>query len=258
MLRGGTLDLHGASSGGRWTRLGSTAPAGEPAVRLAESRGPWPNEGKVLIGSTSYNWQQIEERSITAKQVGRDRAVTRQPPACFAALDLAAVAALLCGLGGLLCVTLPCLAASSGPSQSSSTTLQLNRPLVHTHFARTAAVGGTDMRAEVALVSSNVVVESAEGAALLTTAGGDRYGCRIVVTGPSTARLSNVAVRGGPLDPSFVAWLHALSTGVLLPAQSAVPGWMHVGADPDRALPCRPPAGQLLRPERPQAPRHPL
>ncbi|KAG2432951.1 hypothetical protein HXX76_008679 [Chlamydomonas incerta] len=114
--------------------------------------------------------------------------------------------------------------------QNNGGTIFLDSPLLHPHYAFTASFPGApaavDMRAEVALLSSNVVLESLEGAGVDAVVGGERYGCRVIVNGASTARISNAALRycgqagldratvlfdrltalaGGAPNPSFIA-----------------------------------------------------
>ncbi|KAG2448780.1 hypothetical protein HYH02_006132 [Chlamydomonas schloesseri] len=114
--------------------------------------------------------------------------------------------------------------------QNNGATIFLDSPLAHPHYAFTASFAGApaavDMRAEVALLSSNVVVESLEGPGVEAAVGGERYGCRVIVHGASVGRISNTALRycgqagldratvmfdrlakvaGGAPNPSFLA-----------------------------------------------------
>lgn len=68
--------------------------------------------------------------------------------------------------------------------------------LLRPRRAQTVCKQVVDMRAEVALLSSNVVLESLEGTGVEAAVGGERYGCRVIVNGASTARISNTAVSG--------------------------------------------------------------
>ncbi|PNH07097.1 Fibrocystin-L [Tetrabaena socialis] len=156
VFRGGTLDLHGRPVGRRWTRLGASALPGATNITLATAQPGWPVGANVLITSSSYNVWQTEERTIV----------------------------------GVLNAT------------NNGTMLLLDSPLTHPHYSWVKAFTGSsptaasavDMRAEVALLSSNVVVESAEGPGV-DAFGGEYFGCRIVASGPTAARMSNVAVR---------------------------------------------------------------
>ncbi|PNH07881.1 Fibrocystin-L [Tetrabaena socialis] len=156
VFRGGTLDLHGRPVGRRWTRLGASALPGATNITLATAQPGWPVGANILITSSSYNVWQTEERTIV----------------------------------GVLNAT------------NNGTMLLLDSPLIHPHYSWVKAFNGSsptaasavDMRAEVALLSSNVVVESAEGAAV-DAFGGEYFGCRIVASGPAAARMSNVALR---------------------------------------------------------------
>lgn len=60
-----------------------------------------------------------------------------------------------------------------------------------------AASGAIDMRVEVAMVSSNIVITAADGAATYVRNVGEMFGCRVIVAGNSSARISNVAVSFG-------------------------------------------------------------
>ncbi|KXZ47884.1 hypothetical protein GPECTOR_32g497 [Gonium pectorale] len=156
-FRSGTLDLHGRSVGSRWTRLGASAPAGSSAIALASPQPGWDVGSTILITSSDYNVWHAEERTVVAVQ-------------------------------------------------NNGATLLLDSPLSYPHYAWTksyanasAAVSSpplvsVDMRAEVALLSSNIVIEAAEGPGV-DALGGEYYGCRVLAHGASVARLSNVALR---------------------------------------------------------------
>ncbi|KXZ47882.1 hypothetical protein GPECTOR_32g495 [Gonium pectorale] len=156
-FRSGTLDLHGRSVGSRWTRLGASAPAGSSAIALASPQPGWGVGSTILITSSDYNVWHAEERTIVAVQ-------------------------------------------------NNGATLLLDSPLSYPHYAWTKSYANAsaaasppplvsvDMRAEVALLSSNIVIEAAEGPGM-DAMGGDLYGCRVLVRGASVARLSNVALR---------------------------------------------------------------
>ena len=51
-----------------------------------------------------------------------------------------------------------------------------------------------DMRAEVGLVSSNIVITAADGPTTYVRGTGELFGARVVVAGNSTARISHVSV----------------------------------------------------------------
>ena len=74
--------------------------------------------------------------------------------------------------------------------------LTLNETLRFPHGGLVKAYPGgptVDMRAEIAIISSNVVVTASNGAA--AKAAGDLFGARIVVSGNSTGRFSNALVQ---------------------------------------------------------------
>ncbi|KXZ47880.1 hypothetical protein GPECTOR_32g493 [Gonium pectorale] len=156
-FRSGTLDLHGRSVGSRWTRLGASAPAGSYAISLASPQPGWGVGSTILITSSDYNVWHAEERTIVAVQ-------------------------------------------------NNGATLLLDSPLSYPHYAWTKSYANAsaaassrplvsvDMRAEVALLSSNIVIEAAEGPGV-DAFGGEYYGCRVLAHGASVARLSNVALR---------------------------------------------------------------
>ncbi|KXZ47885.1 hypothetical protein GPECTOR_32g498 [Gonium pectorale] len=156
-FRGGIIDLHGQSVGSRWTRLGASAPAGSSAIALASPQTGWAVGSTILITSSDYNVWHAEERTIVAVQ-------------------------------------------------NNGATLLLDSPLSYPHYAWTKSYANVsaaasspplvsvDMRAEVALLSSNIVIEAAEGPGV-DALGGEYYGCRVLAHGASVARLSNVALR---------------------------------------------------------------
>jgi cell migration-inducing and hyaluronan-binding protein len=78
-VMGGRLELHGKKIAG-WTRLGATAEAGDPAIRL-ERKLPWRAGDKIAISSTSYASYHDEERTIDSaddNELQLDSALTRQ------------------------------------------------------------------------------------------------------------------------------------------------------------------------------------
>ena len=85
--------------------------------------------------------------------------------------------------------SLPC------PPRAASRTLHLDAPLRYDHLATTYTNTTTalDMRSEVALLDSNLVVTSPDWAAQYGT-GGELFGARIVAAGASIVRLSGISV----------------------------------------------------------------
>ncbi|PNH08720.1 Fibrocystin-L, partial [Tetrabaena socialis] len=176
VLGGGSLDLHGRPLAKRWTRLAFAAAPGDRLLRIAEpfvsasdpddaatdgggeeltaaapSTLGWAPGGRLVVTSTSYNQYQAEVRYIVA----------------ILPCDAAAVAETAGGGGG----------GTGDAGGGNCTAVVLDRPLAHPHGARTPAFapdaagaakgwsgGGlwADLRAEVALLSSNVVLAAAE------------------------------------------------------------------------------------------------
>ena len=210
MAAGGRLSLHGRSVTRRWMRLARAAAPGDTSVRISgspsgELRGIQVGD-RVMIASTSYNQYQTEVRRITG--------VVAQP-------------------------------ADSTAGAGNLTALVLDSPLRHPHAARgrsypvsgngssSSGSGGSsssgnatlsvDLRAEVALLSSNVGIAAAEAYATITAANGTQplasepsldlnrlygspgandgpstaavpYGARLLVVGTGSAQLTNVVV----------------------------------------------------------------
>ncbi|EFJ47175.1 hypothetical protein VOLCADRAFT_92352 [Volvox carteri f. nagariensis] len=74
--------------------------------------------------------------------------------------------------------------------------LLLDSPLAHPHGARVKAYPGgptVDMRAEVGLVSSNVLITADDGESTHSY-NGEMFGARVVVSGNSTGRFDNIAM----------------------------------------------------------------
>ena len=61
---GGTLEVHGQERVS-WTQLGATAPKGATSVRLKQAP-DWRVGERIVIASTDYDFNQAEERTITA------------------------------------------------------------------------------------------------------------------------------------------------------------------------------------------------
>ncbi|KAG2491954.1 hypothetical protein HYH03_009686 [Edaphochlamys debaryana] len=152
-LRGGTIDLNGATVTQRWTRLNVTANAGDSALTLVGDvrQAGWQAGSRILVASTSYNWKQSEMRTVTA-------------------------------------IT----------SDGSYSTLTLDSALAHAHDARFKSypggpAGGVDMRAEVAMLSSSILITAADATASYAL-GSEGFGARVVVSGNSTGRLDGVTM----------------------------------------------------------------
>lgn len=81
--------------------------------------------------------------------------------------------------------------------RTNGSVLVLDAPLAHPHSAKLRSYPGgptVDMRAEVGLVSSNVLITAADGATTKVYEVGEYFGGRVVVHGNSTARLGHVAM----------------------------------------------------------------
>lgn len=153
----------------------------------------WPVGGRVALTTSSYNWQQAEERSILA--------VTEAPSAAALAAagldgapvhDSVALTPAAGGGGGGAAAA----GNATSPPRLNVTLLQLDRPLAHAHAAAMPDVGGArlDMRPEVALLTASISVAAVDGDAQAAEEGGERFGVRVLAAGPSLLQLDNVAV----------------------------------------------------------------
>ncbi|GIL53447.1 hypothetical protein Vafri_9024 [Volvox africanus] len=82
--------------------------------------------------------------------------------------------------------------------RNNGSELVLDSPLVHPHGARVKAYPGgptVDMRAEVGLVSSNILITAVDGESTRNYEGnGELFGAHMVVSGNSTGRFNNIAM----------------------------------------------------------------
>ncbi|KIZ06824.1 hypothetical protein MNEG_1125 [Monoraphidium neglectum] len=161
VINGGTLSLHGARVSRRWTRLAAPAAAGSASLSISGAALGWAVGQTVVVTSTTFNPDQAETRKITG--------VTEVP--------------------------------ASGTGAENTTRLALDAPLSWDHGARTASYPGSpyhlDMRAEVALLDSNILVVPAEqDPASVAAVGGSRFGPVVLAAGTgTTVRVSQVASR---------------------------------------------------------------
>ena len=65
VMNGGTLDLHGASRGASWLKLGATAGKGAKTISLERAPG-WRVGDRLAIASSDYDPKQAEEAVVTA------------------------------------------------------------------------------------------------------------------------------------------------------------------------------------------------
>lgn len=65
VMSGGAIDLHGQARNPTWARLAQTAPVGATSVRI-EQAVDWKPGERIVISSTDFDWEQAEERTITA------------------------------------------------------------------------------------------------------------------------------------------------------------------------------------------------
>jgi cell surface hyaluronidase len=65
VMNGGTLDLHGASRGASWIKLGATAAKGATSITLERAPG-WKVGDRLAIASSDYDPKQAEEAVISA------------------------------------------------------------------------------------------------------------------------------------------------------------------------------------------------
>ncbi|GIL53442.1 hypothetical protein Vafri_9024 [Volvox africanus] len=80
--------------------------------------------------------------------------------------------------------------------RNNGSQLVLDSPLVHPHGARVKAYPGgptVDMRAEVGLVSSNVMITAVDGESTHSF-NGEMFGARVVIVGNSTGRFDNMGM----------------------------------------------------------------
>lgn len=146
----------------------------------------------MTVTSSSYNWAQAESRSIIA-------AVENPSPLALA------VAGFGTATGADVYDSLVATAFGSSSSSSSAvstpgpydvTMLTLDQPLTHTHHARLSNWEGlvVDLRPEVAYTTSNIVIRAADGQWQQDGQGGEKFGVRVLATGPSLLQLDSVAV----------------------------------------------------------------
>ncbi|EFJ47177.1 hypothetical protein VOLCADRAFT_92355 [Volvox carteri f. nagariensis] len=146
-LSGGTINLYGKPARKRWIKLGSAAQIGNNAINVSDPNHGWSVGDKILITSTSFNWNQSEFRIITG-------------------------------------------------IRNNGSQLLLDSPLAHPHGARVKAYPGgptVDMRAEVGLVSSNVLITADDGESTHSY-DGEMFGARVVVSGNSTGRFDSMGM----------------------------------------------------------------
>ncbi|EFJ47178.1 hypothetical protein VOLCADRAFT_92358 [Volvox carteri f. nagariensis] len=146
-LAGGTINLYGKPARKRWIKLGSAAQIGNNAINVSDPNHGWSVGDKILITSTSFNWNQSEFRIITG-------------------------------------------------IRNNGSQLLLDSPLAHPHGARVKAYPGgptVDMRAEVGLVSSNVLITADDGESTHSY-NGEMFGARVVVSGNSTGRFDSMGM----------------------------------------------------------------
>src|SRR5215469_8153239 len=124
---GGRMDLHGAPLGRTWVKLGATVEPGDAIVRLAEPAAGWRVGDHVIVTTTSSR-ERINSR------------VTLRPGAAGGRAKFAA------------------FTEERTVKAIAGDRLTLDRPLEHRHR------GAGDYRGEVANLSRNVVIESAEPA----------------------------------------------------------------------------------------------
>jgi uncharacterized protein (TIGR03067 family) len=123
---GGRMDLHGAPLGGTWVKLGASAAAGDMQVRLAEPVTGWRVGDHILVTTTGSRGQINTRRGLRPDTKGNSKAAPQTEERTLKAID--------------------------------GDRLTLDAPLDHPHQ------GEGDYRSEVANLSRNVVVESADPA----------------------------------------------------------------------------------------------
>src|SRR5262245_48659720 len=120
---GGRLDLHGAPVARTWLKLGATANAGEKLVRLDQPAAGWRIGDRVVLTATG-GWERLNRYRMMLRPGNNKEPVAQTEERVIAALD--------------------------------DKRLTLDQPLTYRHD------GDGDYRGEVANVSRNVVVESAD------------------------------------------------------------------------------------------------
>jgi hypothetical protein len=120
---GGRLDLHGAPLARTWLKLGATANAGERQVRLERPAAGWRAGDRVVLTATG-GWERLNQNRMMLRPGKGKEPVAQTEERAVAALD--------------------------------GDQLTLDQPLAHRHD------GDGDYRGEVANLSRNVVVESAD------------------------------------------------------------------------------------------------
>jgi G8 domain len=131
---GGRMEFHGAPLSRTWVKLGATAEAGATAVVLAEPVSGWRVGDRVIITATQRDRGQP---AVAPKAAGYGAADGRPPAAPKGE---------------------PPLTEARTVVAIAGTTLTLDRPLAHPHL------GAGRYRGEVANLSRNVIVESADPA----------------------------------------------------------------------------------------------
>lgn len=90
------------------------------------------------------------------------------------------------------------IAATAVAANGADTLLTLAQPLAHNHTAKVVSYNGgaqvLDMRAEVAMIDSNVRIEAPDGPYQHTDGVGSKFGPRVIGHGSSVAELNNIAM----------------------------------------------------------------
>eukprot|EP00775_Hariotina_reticulata_P007195 gene7195-7409_t len=187
---GGSIGLWGQPVGARWSRLAASAEQGSSSLLVAGTNLGWAVGGKITVTSSSYNWQQAETRSIVA--------LMERP-------SINSLAAAGFGDGSIydsLTAASPAL-GTAGPApdntkqeQYNVTLVTLDQPLDARHSAAVLSWDGlvVDLRPEVAYLTSNIIIRAADGSWQKDGEGGEKFGVRVMASGPSLLQLDNVAL----------------------------------------------------------------
>ncbi|KAG2496270.1 hypothetical protein HYH03_005503 [Edaphochlamys debaryana] len=166
-IRGGTIDLYGRQISQRWTRLTAPAKTGDSTLTVA---------GDVR----QLGWQVGNRILVTSTTFNWKQSEIRNVTAIT--------------------------------TNGATSTLTLDSALTYTHDARFKSytggpAGGVDMRAEVAMLSSSILITAANGASSYTF-GSEMFGARVVVSGNSTGRFDGITMeycgQGGLTDRACI------------------------------------------------------
>ncbi len=237
MLKGGTLDLHGlpgqqATGAGprRWTRLSAAASPGDTALRLAEAPEAlpgWAPGSRVLVSATSYNQYQAEVRYVVAVLPGEDGGTALvldeplQHPHGASTVSYPGGHVVQLAAEVALASSNVVVAAAEAYDSGTESSSDIDVAWYDTPY------GSPDYWASLGRLANGTASSSGGNSSAKAEPWDRLYGARVLVSGPSTARLSNVAVEycgqaGAEASPSVPCIRYDSIRGVQVPGSSDV------------------------------------